>query len=106
MADLGFDPCPADAPNVIDLGHGVRVRFSWLRGVRAGLTESHDKLGNVGRRCSGMLLFDLPEVRESGYADRPLWRVRSFEPLTIEPSVLCRTCGHHGFIRDGRWEPA
>lgn len=26
--------------------------------------------------------------------------------LTIEPSLLCRTCGHHGFIRDGRWVAA
>lgn len=25
------------------------------------------------------------------------------EHLTLTPSLLCPTCGNHGFIRDGRW---
>lgn len=28
------------------------------------------------------------------------------DPLTLTPSLLCDTCGLHGFIRDGRWVPA
>lgn len=27
----------------------------------------------------------------------------SFDPLHIEPSLLCKDCGWHGFIRDGQW---
>jgi hypothetical protein len=32
--------------------------------------------------------------------------VISLAPLTISPSVLCRDCGLHGFIRNGAWESA
>lgn len=31
------------------------------------------------------------------------WRVREWVPLTLDGSLLCRACGRHGFIRDGRW---
>ena len=36
----------------------------------------------------------------------PVWQVVAWDPLTLSPSVLCRTCGNHGWIREGRWEPA
>ncbi len=32
--------------------------------------------------------------------------VESVDPLTVSPSVLCPDCSLHGFIRDGRWQPA
>lgn len=31
------------------------------------------------------------------------WAVESEEPLTLSPSILCRACGDHGFIRNGKW---
>lgn len=31
------------------------------------------------------------------------WTLHSLDPLHIEPSLLCRACGAHGFIRGGRW---
>ena len=35
------------------------------------------------------------------------WELKFLDPLHVEPSVACRTHHtHHGFIRDGRWEPA
>jgi len=34
------------------------------------------------------------------------WTLVSLDPLHIEPSLLCHTCGGHGFVRNGRWEPA
>lgn len=30
----------------------------------------------------------------------------SRHPLHIEASILCRACGDHGHIREGRWTPA
>lgn len=30
----------------------------------------------------------------------------SREPMHIEASVLCATCGDHGWIRDGKWVTA
>lgn len=41
-----------------------------------------------------------PSVREQSY---PVWDVRSWDPLHIEPSLACTNCPSHGFIRDGRW---
>ena len=34
------------------------------------------------------------------------WTLEGKEPLTISPSLLCRACGSHGFIRDGKWVSA
>jgi hypothetical protein len=28
------------------------------------------------------------------------------DPLTVSPSILCRDCGTHGFVRDGKWVAA
>lgn len=28
------------------------------------------------------------------------------KPLTLSPSLKCRVCGVHGYVRDGKWEPA
>lgn len=98
-----YDPCPADAPGVTDIGHGVRIRFTTHRGVTAGLIESHPHTV-TGERCSGAITFDLVET--VGLAPRARWHVVSREPLTLEPSLRCRACGHHGYIRAGRWVPA
>lgn len=37
-------------------------------------------------------------------ADTPNWTLHSEKPLHLEPSLLCRSCGNHGFIRAGKWE--
>lgn len=97
-----YDPCPAGHEGVEDLGHGVRIRFTTYQGVRHGLIESHDR-PDGGGRCSGAITFAGAPTPQP---DRPAWTVESQEPLTLSPSLLCRTCGHHGFIRDGRWVPA
>lgn len=34
------------------------------------------------------------------------WTLESKEPLTVSPSLLCGSCGSHGFIRNGAWVPA
>ena len=38
--------------------------------------------------------------------DRPVWTVTTWEPLTITPSLACRTCGDHGWIQAGKWVKA
>lgn len=87
----------------IDLGHGVSMAWGTRNGERVGLLERHATPD--GEECTGSVAFDMPgaeEWRPGG----PFWHVESWEPLTISPSVLCRTCGNHGFIRNGRWVPA
>jgi hypothetical protein len=68
---------------------------------KAGLILRHLKPSGEG--CSSGLFFDLPEIRKHWPSGAKFWKVESWEPLTISPSVLCLTCGDHGFIREGRW---
>jgi hypothetical protein len=58
-----------------------------------------------GKWCSGYVRFDIAALAhlEPG---RPKWTVHSMEPLTLSPSIECRACKDHGYIRNGRWERA
>lgn len=56
-----------------------------------------------GEWCVGYVPFDVAsEIRTGG----DHWTIESWDPLTLSPSLLCRTCGNHGFIRRGVWVPA
>ena len=105
-------------PPLMDFGSGVTGRFSgWHpdRGLnpqyahladveRAGMSFSHPRPDDLSR-CGGFVTFDLPGTREV-FAGGAFWRVESWEPLTLSPSLLCRACGRHGFIRGGLWAEA
>jgi hypothetical protein len=86
----------------VDIGHGVTIKIHRLDGVPAGLSYEHPHPTLPAPYvCSGYVPF----------AGRPAdtgngWTVEADEPLTISPSLLCRACGHHGFIRGGKWVPA
>jgi hypothetical protein len=110
LADATFD-------QPYDFGHGVTGYFvGWAPDLelnpqydgipdepRYGVILNHPT--PAGGPCSSCAVFDGETVRRLE-PNRPVWTVQSWEPLTISPSVLCRACGHHGFIRDGKWVPA
>jgi hypothetical protein len=92
----------------VDIGHDVQIEVlhsALAGGAAVGLDYTHP--GKEGRRCAGFIYFDTPAVRET-FEPSPniMWTVEQQEPLTLSPSLLCKACGHHGFIRDGRWVPA
>ncbi len=83
----------------LDLGHGVMATVIRLDGEPVGVAYYHPPLRPTeSGRCSGYA--PLKPHREDG------WDLVSEEPLELAPSLLCRACGHHGFIRGGRWVPA
>ena len=110
----------------IDLGHGHTYRFvGWypddLPGNRThlGISDGEpmpsiekavifiDHKKPNGEECGGAVTLDTPETRRWKLAsDDHRWQVESWEPLTISPSILCRLCDDHGFIRDGKWVSA
>ena len=55
-----------------------------------------------GERCWSGITFRGEVATRIGPADA-MWDVVSLDPLTLSPSLLCRLCGDHGFIRSGRW---
>jgi hypothetical protein len=76
---------------------------------RVGPMEPHpgySGLWGVPGWCAGSVQFKAPETEPVLHVFHgATWDVMSWEPLHIEPSVLC-ACGDHGFIRNGRWQPA
>lgn len=98
-----------------DLGDGHS--FVWLgdrEGNTIGLIEHHPK-GPDARPgalyCGGYVAWVAAEAQA---VDRPYTARHQLlaggpgdeQSLTVAPSLACRTCPSHGFIRDGRWIPA
>jgi hypothetical protein len=84
---------PEDA---IDIGHDVQIELRRIGGEFYGVGYWH-KNQETGAQCSGYA--PVKPSSDDG------WDVVSLEPLTLAPSLLCRACGHHGWIRDGVWVP-
>lgn len=91
-----WDPDLALNPHYAHLAHLLPVE-------RFGAILTHRKPD--GSECASGMTFD-GEAARAAEPERPRWTVEQWEPLTISPSVLCRTCGDHGHIREGRWVPA
>lgn len=87
----------------IDIGHGHAIEYVCdPNGTPIALHDYHDRPDGSGR-CVGFVFFDIPEARDYMVSKANAWQVESREPLALSPSLLCRRCGDHGFIRDGRW---
>jgi hypothetical protein len=93
VAVTGYDPHKDDA-TFLDENHAYRY---WHRAGSprpVGIIESH-RLPD-GRWCEGSIAF-------KGNGDgSPEWTVILAEPLTLSPSILCRSCGEHFFIEGGK----
>lgn len=87
-----------------DLGHGVTAcEFRYEPEGQLHIAYRHQCPANSDDPSSRLAFAAVP-VSESG-AGRD-WKLDSLEPLTISPSLLCMSCQHHGFIREGKWVPA
>lgn len=90
-----------------DIGHGHVIEYVRdPNGTAIGLHDYHDRPDGSGRCAAGFVFFDIPEAQSYMATKANSWQVESREPLTLSPSLLCRACGDHGFIRAGRWVPA
>jgi hypothetical protein len=98
-----------------DLGDGHS--FVWLQnqaGQTIGLIEHHPKGPDAtpgALYCGGYVAW-VPEAEQQS---TPAWTARhqllagcpgDEAALTIAPSLACRHCPSHGWIRDGRWQSA
>jgi len=83
--DRALNPQYADLPDVEHWGAVIECPHGWGFG--------------------GAITFDGP-VQAKVVPERHRWKVESWEPLTISPSILMMKCKCHGFIRQGRWVAA
>lgn len=93
-------PASAHVPEQVwvDAGHDV---FFWVWAENGCLYYRHD-CPMLGDNPSAIPL-DVPQNAHIAADDK--WQVECLDPVTLSPSLLC-PCGHHGFIRQGRWVPA
>ena len=82
---------------VIDAGHGVKMRL-WHHDGQPDSLEYDHVCGERGERNDSIPL----DPCWPGHG----WKVECIDPLTLSPSLLCRSCGFHGFIRNGNWVTA
>lgn len=100
--------------NLTEIGHGVGYVFTAWAPDRE-LNPQYDGIPDVdrfgliyrhpapdGSECSGSVVFE-GEAARKVMPNHPQWTVDSWEPLTLSPSLLCTTCGHHGWIKNGAW---
>lgn len=94
--------------NTVDIGHGHSIRFvEYEDDLRTAIDDYH--LNKDGKECGGFIAFKdgaWANSFKNSSGEITTWDVISLEPLTLSPSILCRACGDHGFIRDGKWVPA
>jgi hypothetical protein len=106
-------PVLAVSTEPLDLGHDHTVTFTSTYGEPdgdwLGAIVSHRKPD--GTPClGGSVLFEVSRhgvaATESQRQGRHTWQVQSWEPPTLWPSLRCRLCGDHGWVREGRWVAA
>jgi hypothetical protein len=94
-----------------DIGHGVTIRrVRSGSGELLGLAYWHWHKSPRNPSSEGCLLeafiaLDTPQGTALS-TESARWHLDAESPLTISPSLLCPGCGHHGFIRGGKWVPA
>lgn len=88
----------------VDIGTDHRIVHADYQGEPAGLTVWHRK--QDGAWCCGWVSFNGSAWVKSFGGRVQGWDVQQRAPLTLSPSILCRVCGDHGFIREGRWVKA
>lgn len=84
------------------LGHGHTMAFGTDDGRRSFI-DVHFKPGTT-IACSGSGRVVYPGQEQDAGED--YWLIEQEEPLTLSPSLRCAECNEHGFVRNGRWEPA
>jgi len=92
-----------------DLGEDVSYTyFAWksnrddLMDVRhIGMIIEHQAPDTLDGICLSAIMFDC-ETSRIVFPRRPKWKIKRWDPLTLEPSIQCR-CGFYGYIEEGKW---
>lgn len=94
-----------------DLGNGHSFRWYLDEAGAFGLIEHHPPGPDASPgalMCGGYVAWRKPVPRGHAAVNHQLIAGGPGDEtlLTIAPSLQCRSCPSHGFIRDGRWIPA
>lgn len=91
--------------NSLDLGDNHRMVFVDYKGEKRVGGHVHHKRPD-GSECTGFIPF-AGRAWANNFSELILtWEMVTDEPVTLSPSILCRVCGDHGFVREGKWVKA
>ena len=97
-------PTAEPPSHAIDIGGNHMIEFVTYQGDIAGINDYHRRKSD-GAWCRGWVMFNGSSLGKQ-FNNQGGWDVTQREPLTISPSMVCRSCGDHGFIQNGKWVPA
>src|SRR5258708_25276609 len=103
--DRSFADVSAEYGDALDVGTGVVLRWVTKDGLVVGAIRDHPRPDD-GMPCSSGVFFSVPAAEPWRLEGRPVHTLVSWSPFHLEPSLLCSTCGSHGFVRGGKWSPA
>lgn len=95
-----------DGPDRQDLGDNHEIIWSSYEGQkRVGANVKH--LTSAGEVCNGFIAIKGRSWEQSFQPGTiQSWDMVQEEPVSLQPSILCRGCGDHGYITNGRWVKA
>lgn len=80
-------------------GYPMIIQRYFVNGRFVGFMEHHPNQNDPKRWCGGYVGFEVTPLTPAAHH-----QLVSSHPLTVAPSLQCRSCGHHGFVKSGRWE--
>ncbi len=86
----------------IELGDGHKLVYCKFNGQRR-VAANIEHIRPDGSHCKGFVPFAGRAWANEFSGRITTWDVIQEEPLTLAPSILCKACGDHGFIRNGKW---
>lgn len=87
----------------LDDDHAVSWTFAHEDGQMNGGLLWHRKPIDKLSATPGWCVGGFCTRPEGNPKNAPIWTLESKDPITLSPSFLCGGCGHHGFIRNGKW---
>lgn len=85
----------------IDADHALQFYAFGGETVLSGASFWHRRPDGIW--CLGSFQW---RIWSGSTRQEPVWQLVSMDPFHVEPSIHCHACGAHGWIRDGKWEPA
>jgi hypothetical protein len=90
---------------LIDIGEDHKIEYkSFEDDPQTGINVHHKT--PEGKDCVGWVPFKGGAWDKAFEGEIVSWDIQSKDPLTLSPSILCKRCGDHGFIRNNKWVKA
>ena len=91
-----------------DLGEGrILTLYEWNPPAPTNLQPSGCLFAVVLHRsgsCSVTVHLDSGNIKDL-WPNGNYWSVTNLKPMTIEPAIVCSSCGEKGAVTDGKWVP-